>query len=587
MASEDKKVTKSLYSITCELCGAEVKTKGMSSHLKIHNMTNKEYYDKYMKKDKEDICPTCGGKNKFTSITAGYKKHCSTKCSSLDPEIHAKLKATNKERYGFEYSAQRQVVKDKMAKTNRGRYGGVAPSCSKEIREKTKKTWLEKYGVDHPMKCVLIKEELEKHFWDTLGAKSPLESDKVLEKIKTTINNKYGVDNPFQIEGIREKIKSTFLKKYGCEHPMQNKDVKSKVFDSYIENDKYMAEKGYFKVQDLIEIYGYGFRSSEKIKEKFFKYKDTNYLHKSYLSLIEEYVEDVQSGSMFEKEVLDFVSSIYNGKIIKNSRNVIPPKELDIYLPDKNIAIECNGIYYHSENFGIPKDYHKQKTNMCNEKNIRLIHINESDWEYHKEVCKSIISTSLNIYQDKINVKDCILKGIKEREFYDFLNNNCLDKDEEMDFAIGVYYKKELVQAFSFKQLNDEECKLVKKCTKLGLKVKDDLIAVVNYIFKDKANKIITFLDISKYDLKEYCNEGWQLVSFVKPSYTLYKNSGKIKVVNEEIVSSMDLANNRFLKVYDCGRAVLEISKHWKVDIEEENEEEDRNIQGNKEGKEN
>ena len=69
MASEDKEVTKSLYSITCELCGAEVKTKGMSSHLKIHNMTNKEYYDKYMKKDKEDICPTCGGKNKYRKMS--------------------------------------------------------------------------------------------------------------------------------------------------------------------------------------------------------------------------------------------------------------------------------------------------------------------------------------------------------------------------------------------------------------------------------------------------------------------------------------------------------------------------------------
>lgn len=179
--------TKSLYTITCKICGAKVKTKGMYTHLKIHNMTNQEYYDKFMKKDdKEDICSVCGGKNKFKSITAGYTSHCCVKCSSLDPIVKAKLRNTNKERYGVEYSAQRKDVMQKIAETNKIRYGGIAPSCSKEVQNKTKETWLKNYGVDHPMRCPEIKNKLENYFIDKFGVKSPLESIEIQDKISKT-----------------------------------------------------------------------------------------------------------------------------------------------------------------------------------------------------------------------------------------------------------------------------------------------------------------------------------------------------------------------------------------------------------------
>lgn len=38
-------------------------------------------------------------------------------------------------------------------------------------------------------------------------------------------------------------------------------------------------------------------------------------------------------------------------KILRNVRNVITPKELDIYLPDKKVAIEFNGNFWHSVEF--------------------------------------------------------------------------------------------------------------------------------------------------------------------------------------------------------------------------------------------
>jgi intergrase/recombinase len=57
-----------------------------------------------------------------------------------------------------------------------------------------------------------------------------------------------------------------------------------------------------------------------------------------------------------EQAVRDYISTIYSGKVIYNERtlinNVINGKkynELDIYIPDKNLAIEFDGLYWHSD----------------------------------------------------------------------------------------------------------------------------------------------------------------------------------------------------------------------------------------------
>ena len=44
----------------------------------------------------------------------------------------------------------------------------------------------------------------------------------------------------------------------------------------------------------------------------------------------------------FEKEILNFISSIYAGEIIENDRELISPLELDIVIPEFKLAIEFN-----------------------------------------------------------------------------------------------------------------------------------------------------------------------------------------------------------------------------------------------------
>ena len=93
-----------------------------------------------------------------------------------------------------------------------------------------------------------------------------------------------------------------------------------------------------------------------------------------------------------EKEVADFIKSIYNGVVIENDRSVLKPKELDIYLPNSNFAIEYNGEYWHKDK---PKGYHQGKTDGCASQGIKLLHIWESDWKNNKENVMHYIQESL------------------------------------------------------------------------------------------------------------------------------------------------------------------------------------------------
>lgn len=83
-----------------------------------------------------------------------------------------------------------------------------------------------------------------------------------------------------------------------------------------------------------------------------------------------------------EKEVLNFVQSIYDGKIVENDRSqIINPLtgrylELDIFLPEINKAIEYNGIYWHSKKEKIDE----LKQTLCSEKRIKLLVIEEKEW---------------------------------------------------------------------------------------------------------------------------------------------------------------------------------------------------------------
>ena len=51
-----------------------------------------------------------------------------------------------------------------------------------------------------------------------------------------------------------------------------------------------------------------------------------------------------------EDEIAEYIRTTFGYKISQRDRSVLKPRELDIYVPDRKIAIEYDGLIWHTEN---------------------------------------------------------------------------------------------------------------------------------------------------------------------------------------------------------------------------------------------
>ena len=130
--------------------------------------------------------------------------------------------------------------------------------------------------------------------------------------------------------------------------------------------------------------------------------------------------------SKAEQDIADYVSSLVEKEnIIQSDRSVLQGKELDIYIPSCNIAIEFNGIYWHTESQGKNSNYHYNKWKECKDKGIQLITIWEDEWEGKQDIVKSMLSHKLGMSQDrKVYARKTTIKEIESVVAHNFLDNN-------------------------------------------------------------------------------------------------------------------------------------------------------------------
>ena len=270
--------------LICEICGKQ--TTNLGTHVIIHNMDGKEYYDKYLKKDGEGVCPTCGKSTNFERFSRGYSKHCSIQCMTRNPEttkkrqetsmdkygvisasilpevrkkvikttlekfgvecsfqaesVKEKMKQTNLEKFGVENPQQNKNIRAKTAKTNLERYGTETTLLNSEIHDKVKKTMLKNWGVDHSSKSPIIIEKRNKTNNERYGGNSPACSEVVLEKMKNTTMERFGVTNYSSTDECKEKMKQSNLERYGKEYYSQS-EIGKEAMKEVIKN-KYGVE---------------------------------------------------------------------------------------------------------------------------------------------------------------------------------------------------------------------------------------------------------------------------------------------------------------------------------------------------------
>jgi hypothetical protein len=290
------------------------------------------------------------------------------------------------------------------------------------------------------------------------------------------------------------------------------------------EQSSSFSEAKYMLKYDIIE------RPKCNVCEKQVKFSDDAY---AYLQHCEDHKFNYFV-SKYEGEVSDFLQK-YNIKVLNNVRNLIY-KELDIFLPEKNIAIEINGVYWHSESYILDKNQHYKKWKACRDKNIKLITIWEDDWNNKKDILKSIILNECKISEFKRGARECEIKLVDADEKKNFLIVNHLQGTCASSINLGLYYKNELVSLMTFgakrkimKQNNIEnEYELLRFCSKLNYQVNGAASKLFTYFIKNfKPYLIISYASCDISDGNLYETLGFKFINHTGLNYWWAKNGVK------------------------------------------------------------
>lgn len=388
-------------------------------------------------------------------------------------------------------------------------------------------------------------------------------SDKITETKRKLYGNDYG-------RMSFEKGRKTCEELYGDENYKNTDKVKQTLY----ENRKIFCEEN--NCSEFSKIfkskYEHGNKTlkscMDKLGIKLINYKTVLYIKDEDVPKLQNELNNVNyhHESIAEKETVEFVKSICDYEILENDRNIISPKELDIYIPQKNLAIEFDGLYFHSTKFGKDSNYHLGKTLACEEKGIRLIHVFEDEWLFKRPIVESIIKSALGIYEQKIFARKCEVKEIDDKTFRNFCNENHIQGECSSSERIGLFYKNELVQAVGFckSRFSKNETELVRMVTKLNTQVLGGFSRLMKHFGKD----CISYIDRRLFDGKGYKSSGFEYVCTNRPNYYYVKELDRYyrmnftkkniakkfpKEFDEKLTEEQNMEKLGFYRMYDCG----------------------------------
>ena len=452
-------------------------------------------------------CP-CGNPVNY-SRTKHYLTYCSRKCSAkytYDTRIR-----TNIERHGFPNPFQSEAVKAKSAKTCMERYGVPNAAQSDEVKARINQTFADRYVGGHPQSDPTVRSQVVATCLDRYGATSPLESAEIKQKITDSMLTRYGVTHALQSEEFRAKQVATSISRYGRpnfnqRHLTQEQlDMRSRISEITDYSVLGLSPKHVYKV---LNNHGITFQTYKSLGELNIK------------SFIEQLVgRELKSGYRLGRT------------------------ELDIYDPVTQIAIEFNGVYWHSTAKGKGPDFHIGKTRLAQSHGIRLIHVMSTEWETQQDIVKSRLT---NIFgkSTRLDARQCTVSEIDADTAAQFFETTHLSGNTTCDKVYGLHHNDQLAMAMGVVN-TDSGLSIARHSTHLNHTVVDGLAILIASCKKDCPGALTAECDLRWDSGHTYESLGFTLVK-----------------TNEPVLRTYPDGTTNAHDVWDCGSLVFSLSVH-------------------------
>lgn len=439
------------------------------------------------------------------SVKEQYRK------GKVSPLKNAKrMRELMKAKYGVEHCTKLPWVCEKIIKSrieNNGSY------YTDEMKAKRDETMIEKYGsLENAYKE--RQEKYENTCLERYGAKNWWASKESQERNIARSMKLYGVKCAFN----SEKQKQTMLERYGVDHNWKIPECHKKselALKKIIEeenvpnwNEKFSEETKKVRLSSNV------FRCT-RCNEVFIDYSWAN--HPYYCPNCNNTSDH---SSYVEIDIYNEISSIYQEEIIRHDRNILNGLELDIYLPKANLAIEVDGIFWHS----MKPERDLLKTEICESKGIQLLHIWDIEWKRSKSIVLDKIKSVLGMNK-RIFARKCKIVKISNEIYKEFCKSYHIQKSANAKYKYGLEYENEIVAIASFGKSRFEKGRyeLIRYCSKTSISIIGGMKKLVaNFKSEHGIKMIISYAD-RRYTTKLHSVYGDKLISITKPNYYYFK----------------------------------------------------------------
>lgn len=466
------------------------------------------------------ICGVC--KSSFETYKKTKKLYCSDACRRVInalPETNAKrqhtIQSTNMQRYGVPYTSQTDTWKRNVSQKMIDRYADL--DVKQTMVDKIKDTKRRRYG-------------------------NPNYNN--LKKATQTLLDRYNVTNWNETTSFKRTFFDKAMKRIApFVRPMFS-------FEEYMGVDHQYT----FQCVTCNHIF-------------------TDTANNARIPRCKQCFPNRSGSSQYEDELCAFITTHYTDPIERNTRTIIAPKELDVYVPDRRLAIEFNGLYWHSEiGGGKDKHYHMQKLQLCRAKGIQLLQIGELDWIYKRPIVESVILYALGQSRN-IYARACTIRPLSAKTCNQFLNENHLQGGDKSSIRYGLYHHETLVAVMTFgKSRYDKlyEYELLRFCNIQGHRVVGGFSKLFTHFKRShQPTSVVSYANKMYYSGQSYQSAGFIYAGDTPPGYQyidaqythtmsrlLYQKHKLPTILDKYDMTLTEWENmqlNGYDRIWDCG----------------------------------
>jgi very-short-patch-repair endonuclease len=457
-----------------------------------------------------------------------------------------------------ETCGEQPVKWNEKASTYRRYCGHKCAHRSDAVREKTRNTCLERYGTT-----------------------STFTAAETAEKIKSTMIERYGADNYFKTAGFKDELRQVCLERYGVDNASKSTEVKARIDRT---NELRYGRRR--KSQSHLTDEAYAAKNNTELMRHWFVDKRmpvteiAELLGVNHSQLCSHFKNNLgidisrHSVSAIERQISEYLSLLAVPHRMSD-RRIIAPKELDIVSDEYRVAIELDGLAWHSELKGKDRNYHINKTLSAQRAGYRLIHIFDSEWKQQPDIVKSRLGGIFGKNQ-RLHARKGVILPVEKSAAADFFERTHIQGSCQCAVAYGLYIDEQLVACMSFgrpRYNRNFQWELLRFSSELGTNVVGGASRLFSaFVSRHTPSSVISYCDLRWGTGSVYKNIGfreerrtspnyWYLKGYESPQHRSRFQKKQLPKILENFDPSLtewdNMVANGYDRIWDCGNIVF------------------------------